>query len=35
MINCENCGFEYDEDEYDHCPACGDDNEDQIKERDE
>ena len=34
-INCENCNFEYDTDDEDCCPACGDDNEELIEENDE
>lgn len=33
-IGCDNCGFEYDTDEYEECPSCGDDNEEQIEDLD-
>ena len=32
MIECENCGYEYDYEEHGSCPECGDDNEDLMKE---
>ena len=32
LINCENCDHKYDTDDYEECPNCGDDNEDQIEE---
>ena len=31
-IECEHCGFKYDTEENDYCPACGDDNEEHIKD---
>ena len=34
IINCEFCGYEYDTDDHEFCPACGDDNEEQIEELD-
>jgi len=35
LINCENCGFEYSTDDFEECPECGDDNEEQIEDLDE
>ena len=34
-VICITCGYEYESDEYDNCPNCGDDNSSTIEDLDE
>ncbi len=35
IITCGNCEFEYETEDHEDCPACGDDNEELIEEMEE